>query len=653
MSENWWTYVIERMSRARRGRAAPGPRRPACCRPQVEPLEVRLAPAVTAVFTPQPASPQFGALTVTGDEKANDIRVERNVNGNIAVTDGGNPVAIMNSKTKMVVTLTPNQVTELTVSGLGDKDTLSIRTLTGLPPNATRVLDGGDDDDTLIGSDRNDKLIGGKGKDTLEGFGGSDELIGGPGDDTYEFNNANPFFGPGDFGTDTVVEAAGGGADTLDFSGFTVPEDKGVTLALSSGPNATVLDTKILKVILRDPNQIERIKGTEHKDMFEFRNYTGTVAIDGGERLDIVEVAKGPLSASQLQLTNVEVVQVNDANAKLAVNANLSTGIVNVKEGKLELGAGTLTVSNGVLVRDKGVVIGSGAVQGDLSNSGQVSPGGDGAVGKITVTGKYTQNGGGKLLIDLIDAAKFDQVVVGGKVELKGTLTVNDSPGLKGEFKIIDNTGNNKVTGKFDNANKENASVKGANGTAFRITYEGGDAKKNDVVLSVDRMGASNTGIGGDGNPLPLGAPDPRWLVTLPSGATITPVAYTDPAYLPNSPESSWLSLSSDTDRIDPVGVYVWRTTIVIPPDINPARLTIKGRWSSDNQGLDIRVNGVSTGHSHDDLFAYTQWSEFTLTGPFRTGVNTIEFVVFNSPELGFPRNPTSLRVEFTEFLLT
>jgi Ca2+-binding RTX toxin-like protein len=46
------------------------------------------------------------------------------------------------------------------------------------------TVDGGDDDDVLVGSDGNDVLLGGAGEDNLVGGPGDDVLDGGPGDDT-------------------------------------------------------------------------------------------------------------------------------------------------------------------------------------------------------------------------------------------------------------------------------------------------------------------------------------------------------------------------------------------------------------------------------------------------------------------------------------
>lgn len=66
--------------------------------------------------------------------------------------------------------------------------------------------------EAVSGGSGNDSLTGSAGNDILEGGLGHDTLVGLGGDDRYVFNLDMPL------GTDTVVEAAAGGSDTLDFS---------------------------------------------------------------------------------------------------------------------------------------------------------------------------------------------------------------------------------------------------------------------------------------------------------------------------------------------------------------------------------------------------------------------------------------------------
>ena len=84
-----------------------------------------------------------------------------------------------------------------TLVGLAGNDTLQ-----GQVGNDS--LDGGIGTDLLYGGDGTDSVNGGDGNDTLDGGTGADSLIGGAGNDLYYAD-----------GTDTVVELAGGGLDTV------------------------------------------------------------------------------------------------------------------------------------------------------------------------------------------------------------------------------------------------------------------------------------------------------------------------------------------------------------------------------------------------------------------------------------------------------
>ena len=70
----------------------------------------------------------------------------------------------------------------------------------------------------------------------------------------------------------------------------------------------------------------------------------------------------------------------------------------------------------------------------------------------------------------------------------------------------------------------------------------------------------------------------------------------------------------------------------------------LAGRWSTDNNGLDILINGTSTGQTtaFDSFLRYTL---FSVTTGFVAGVNSLDFVVNNGTGSA---NPTGLRVEFT-----
>ena len=101
----------------------------------------------------------------------------------------------------------------LLVNTLGGNDTVDAAALAAGIVRLT--VDGGDGNDSIFGSQRNDVLIGGDGNDTIDGGRGNDVALLGAGDDTFVWN-------PGD-GSDTVEGQAGN--DTLLFNGANATEN--------------------------------------------------------------------------------------------------------------------------------------------------------------------------------------------------------------------------------------------------------------------------------------------------------------------------------------------------------------------------------------------------------------------------------------------
>lgn len=166
-----------------------------------------------------------------------------------------------------------------------------------------------------------------------------------------------------------------------------------------------------------------------------------------------------------------------------------------------------------------------------------------------------------------------------------------------------------------------------------------------------------NTGVNSSGVSLPNGTtPDPHYsLISVPSGSATTlvltsaggwPIA--PGIWLPDTSTSAWIRPNnggtSGTD-LDPVGTYVFRTTFDLT-GLNPATAVISGRWSTDNSGTGILINGTNTGNPGT---AFNQFQlgyvNFTIAAGFVSGLNTLDFVVSNGT--GASGNPVGLRVEF------
>ena len=110
---------------------------------------------------------------------------------------------------------------------------------------------------------------------------------------------------------------------------------------------------------------------------------------------------------------------------------------------------------------------------------------------------------------------------------------------------------------------------------------------------------------------------------------------------------SAWISPSRDTQGLsDGAGTYNYRyeTTFDLT-GFNPATTRLAGRWATDNQGMDILINGMSTGQSNPSQFV--SWTPFQITSGFVAGINRLTFVVNNGGPGASPgSDPTGLRAE-------
>jgi Ca2+-binding RTX toxin-like protein len=132
--------------------------------PHLESLTERIAPAITASFTPS-----AGTLSVFGDSLANNIEISRNAAGQLLVNGGA--VAITGGSATVANTAL------IQVFGLGDNDTIALNEVNGALPRAN--LFGGAGNDVITGGSGGDMLFGQSGNDTLLGKGGFDFLFGG------------------------------------------------------------------------------------------------------------------------------------------------------------------------------------------------------------------------------------------------------------------------------------------------------------------------------------------------------------------------------------------------------------------------------------------------------------------------------------------
>lgn len=161
-----------------------------------------------------------------------------------------------------------------------------------------------------------------------------------------------------------------------------------------------------------------------------------------------------------------------------------------------------------------------------------------------------------------------------------------------------------------------------------------------------------NTGVNFGGSPLPNGTVgDPHYVLTTVPGGTTTVMVRTSagspsfpiPPWLPDDFTSAWIGPDNDQSLDGPASPanYDYRTTFDLTGFI-PASALLTGRWSADDAGVNILINGVSTGIT---AVNFTSWTTFAITTGFVAGVNTLDFIVRNQAG---PQTPTGLRVEIS-----
>ncbi|MBI1371703.1 MAG: hypothetical protein GC159_02940 [Phycisphaera sp.] len=165
-------------------------------------------------------------------------------------------------------------------------------------------------------------------------------------------------------------------------------------------------------------------------------------------------------------------------------------------------------------------------------------------------------------------------------------------------------------------------------------------ADQRQFAASARPLPIFNTGRG-----LRLGQPDAHWTIEGPDVPRRTAVVSSNPAYVPNDPDSSqWLSF--DPVGAAPAGAKYTFTTRFDMTGLDPATARLLGRFSVDNKVTAIRLNGREVAVP-EHPWEWSGFARFSITEGFVPGVNTMEFVVLNSV-LDGKQQPMALRVEFT-----
>jgi len=166
-----------------------------------------------------------------------------------------------------------------------------------------------------------------------------------------------------------------------------------------------------------------------------------------------------------------------------------------------------------------------------------------------------------------------------------------------------------------------------------------------------------NTGLSTTGTLLAGGSVDPHYTLVVsgdpaypgPNAIVANPIAAG--YWMANGPNSQWIApranqaypspgSGNEPFTSGPNRTYSYQTTFDLT-GLNFLTASISGGWAVDNGGVDILINGVSTGQTSG---GYSSLTPFTINSGFVGGLNTLTFVTTNW--CCDTSNPTGLRVE-------
>ncbi len=187
------------------------------------------------------------ASTIGGSagDAAADVIVVNGSNGDdiVDVLSAGTSVSVVGLHARVDITNSEGANDSLVINALGGADGV---TATTLPAGVVKLtIDGGADDDTLLGSQGADVFLGGAGDDFIVGDNGNDVAFMGADADVFEWN-------PGD-GNDTLEGQDG--ADTMLFFGSSAAEN--IDVVANGGRVLFIRDVANVTMDLDDVESIE------------------------------------------------------------------------------------------------------------------------------------------------------------------------------------------------------------------------------------------------------------------------------------------------------------------------------------------------------------------------------------------------------------
>lgn len=155
-----------------------------------------------------------------------------------------------------------------------------------------------------------------------------------------------------------------------------------------------------------------------------------------------------------------------------------------------------------------------------------------------------------------------------------------------------------------------------------------------------------NTGVDNNKIPIADGETDLHYVLSISADPMFTgpdaKVVHSDVfplgTWVYNDNLSKWISPRADAGEWNSPGVYVYTLSFSLY-GFKAETAEINGFWTTDNDGVDIMINGKSTGYFTQYNAFQNGFYPFEIKEGFVKGINSISFVVNNGEA------PTGLRV--------
>jgi hypothetical protein len=246
----------------------------------------------------------------------------------------------------------------------------------------------------------------------------------------------------------------------------------------------------------------------------------------------------------------------------------------------------------------------------------------------------------------LVQAGPQELVVIEGDTAAFSGVAVRGSSPLSYQWRRVNGPDVPGATGNTLAFTSARASDEGR--YELFVSNSAGSVISAPVALTVLRPlpGFFNAGVGADGKVLADGSVDPHYQLITNANDSLSKDAIVEDStlypivagpWLPNSEASKWIGPLADPNGAP--GRYVYRTTFDLT-GVDPTAVQVMGKWATDDAGVDILLNGSSTGLQNP---GFASFAPFVLTNGFTAGINTLDIVMNNG---GTAPNPTGLRVE-------